>query len=318
MGRMPERPWKEDLKDLFSVHAGERRAVLFLLVCCALALGWAVYAQWFAPRHVPDAADLQVTWAELKPVVPDSGRTRRGDRDAPPRRLFAFDPNHLPTEQWLALGLTERQADVIHRFEARGGRFRTKADLARMRVVDPDLFRAWRPHILLPDSLPRRAAAPRYPVSDSTRRHAPRTPGGMAARSIARVELNAADSATLVALPGIGPAFARGIIKYRERLGGFHSLEQLAEVHVLRDKPEAVARLRTLLTLDTALVRRYDPNTCTAEELGPHPAAGWKVAKALVAYRRQHGPFRAVGDVKGCVLITDSIFRRLSPYLRLQ
>ena len=140
----------------------------------------------------------------------------------------------------------------------------------------------------------------------------------MAARSIARVELNAADSATLVALPGIGPAFARGIIKYRDRLGGFHSLDQLAEVHVLRDKPEAVARLRTLLTLDTALVRRYDPNTCTAEELGPHPAAGWKVAKALVAYRRQHGPFRAVGDVKGCVLITDSVFRRLSPYLRLQ
>ena len=53
----------------------------------------------------------------------------------------------------------------------------------------------------------------------------------------------------------------------------------------------------------------------TAEELGPHPYGGWKVAKALVAYRKQHGPFKTVADIKGCVLVTDSVYRKLAPYL---
>lgn len=317
MGRTPQRPWREELKDLLSVHAGERRAVLFLLGCCALALGWAAYAQWFAPRRVPDASALQLALAELKPAAQDSGRGRGADAEAAPRMLFAFDPNRLPTEQWLALGLTERQADVMHRFEARGGRFRTKADVARMRVVSPGLFSAWRPYILLPDSLPRRSADPARPAAGgSAWRPAPRSIGPPG-RTMARVEINGADTAALVALPGIGPAFARGIIKYRDRLGGFHSLDQLAEVYVLRDKPDALARLRDLLTLDTALVHRMDPNTCTVDELGHHPAAGWKVARALVAYRKQHGPFRTVGDVQGCALVTDSVYRRLAPYLRI-
>ena len=313
------RPLKEELKDLLSVHTGERRAILVLLGCCAVALGWAVYQQWFAPRLVADADALRIAWAGLAPAEgtrSDSVRSGTG-RTAGAPQLFAFDPNDLPVEQWVALGLSERQADAIHRFEAKGGRFRTKADVARMRVVDPALFAAWAPYIQLPDSLPVRERATEYRISDSALQRAVERPLPKARSESPRVELNSADSAALVAVPGIGPAFARGIIKYRDKLGGFHSLDQLAEVYILRDKPDAVARLRERLSLDTARVRRFDPNTCTAEELGPHPAAGWKVAKALVAYRKQHGPFRTVGDVKGCALVTDSVYRRLSPYLRI-
>ena len=78
-----------------------------------------------------------------------------------------------------------------------------------------------------------------------------------AERTVQRgLELNSADSATLVAVPGIGPAFARGILKYREKLGGYHSLDQLAEVYVLKDKPDAVAKLKDRLVLDTLMMRQ--------------------------------------------------------------
>jgi competence ComEA-like helix-hairpin-helix protein len=132
------------------------------------------------------------------------------------------------------------------------------------------------------------------------------------------VELNKADSAELVAVPGIGPSFARSILRYRERLGGFTNLEQLAEVPILRNKPDALQELNAKLTVDPDAVLRVPLNTCTVEELGRHPYMGWKVARALVAYRQQHGPFKRVEDITGCVLVTDSIRDRMAPYLTVE
>ncbi len=312
--RHPQRPLKEGLKDLFSVNAGDRRGVGQLLLLFFLAAGWAVYEQFFATNVVQDKAALELAWAEApmaagSSIAGDQGSDRQGDeRDVV---LFTFDPNKLPAEQWVALGLSERQAAAIHRFEAKGGQFRTKRDLARMYVVDAELYARWEPFILLPDSLPRKTFAEQHHFAETdrtdtvSRSHAYR----------ATVEINAADTNRLVDVRGIGPAFARAIVKYRDRLGGFYSLDQLSEVYILRDKPEAVADLKSRLLLDTLMVRRLPINSVTAEELGPHPYAGWKLAKALVAYRKQHGSFKAVADIKGCVLVTDSVYRKLAPYL---
>jgi competence ComEA-like helix-hairpin-helix protein len=132
------------------------------------------------------------------------------------------------------------------------------------------------------------------------------------------VEVNTADSAVLVALPGIGPAFAKGILKYRDRLGGYHRLDQLAEVYVLKDKPDAIARLNTLLVVDSMMVRKVPINTCSVEELAAHPYAGWKVAKPLIAYRDQHGPFSSVQDITACQAVGEDVFRKLAPYLTVE
>jgi competence protein ComEA len=295
-------------KDALSMHRHERRGFLLLLAGCTAAAAWVTYEQWIQP---PDDRELAVLstamepWAEARRTARDTAHEARLRADRP--ALFPFDPNGLPLDQWMALGLSERQAAVIHKYEAGGGRFRSKRDVARMRVVDPELFAQWAPFIQLPDSLPPRGdptGGMARAASDFPARYVPRA-----------VEVNSADSVALVAVPGIGPSFAKGIIKYRDRLGGFHSLDQLAEVYVLKDKPDAVATLKQRLVLDTLMIRRIPVNTATVEELAAHPYLGWKVAKALVAYRGQHGAFPDVAGIKGCVLVSDSLFRKLAPYL---
>lgn len=316
-----DRHWKEEFKDLFSVPAGERNGIVMLMSLCFFASGWVVYEQYIAPDEVKDKAALEVVWAQMKADEGSSiGGDQRSDRQAVDEKLvlFKFDPNHLPLEQWVALGLSERQASSILRYEAKGGQFRTKRDVAKMFVVDPELFARWEPFIQLPDSIARKTYAdrqrfPEYERPDSAVRRYPDTP----ARSFAKVlvEINSADTNQLVEVRGIGPAYARSIVKYRDRLGGFHNLDQLSEVYILRDRPDAVAELKTRLLLDTLMLRRFPLNSFTAEELGPHPYAGWKVAKALVAYRKLHGPFKTVADIKKCVLVSDSVYRKLAPYL---
>lgn len=307
MARSPT--WKDGL----DLHRTERRGFTLLAVACLLAAAWVTWEEWLRPE---DPATLRQAHAAVAAWPADTARRmalRPGkEAAAPVAQLFAFDPNGLPLEQWVALGLSERQAAAIHAYERAGGRFRNKRDVARMRVVDPELFAQWAPYIQLPDS-----SAPRKPWPEQV---AERGPGNenwptRAAGTQWIVELNSADSAALVAVPGIGPAFARALLKYRDKLGGYRSLDQLAEVYVLRDKPDAVARIRERLVVDPLLLRRIPVNTASVEQLARHPYGNWQVARALVAYRGQHGPFRDVAAIKGCALVSDSVFLKLAPYL---
>ncbi|MFN3875700.1 MAG: ComEA family DNA-binding protein [Flavobacteriales bacterium] len=319
------RPFKEQLQELFSLHRAERRgtAALIVLMLCSGGAYW--YHRY---RYRPPTDDLEPLRAELEAwLAQRDGADRREEQAATPAAPFPFDPNSIDAEAWQRLGLSARQADAIGRYLSKGGRFRSKADLARFRAIGPDQLERLRPFILLPDSLPRATApaarpatfagTPQYQAPPPAS-NAAASPSARPAAAVRKAEVNTADSAALVALPGIGPAFARGIIRYRDRLGGFRSLNQLAEVRVLKDKPDAVQRLKELLEVDTLAVRRIAINTCTAEDLAAHPYARWDIAKPVIAYRQHHGPFRSLEELRAIPAFDEERFRKLAPYLSLE
>jgi competence ComEA-like helix-hairpin-helix protein len=128
-----------------------------------------------------------------------------------------------------------------------------------------------------------------------------------------RLELNRADTLELRRIRGIGAATSRRIVDYRQRLGGFLRTEQLLEVYGMDSLTYEV--VLKYLTLDTGFVKPLDVNGLDLEGLADHPYVGWNLAKKIVAYRRQHGPYTKGVDVLG-ILALDSLDRyRLAPYL---
>lgn len=312
--QLPLKPLREQLKDFVYLHSGERRGNAVLLVILLSLSIWVALRNWVFQPSLPDTAALKEEmqrWVEERAAA---------DADTLVSEPFPFDPNSIERAEWMALGFTDRQVDGIERYLNKGGRFRVKRDLARMYSIRPGQYERLEPYILLPDSLVPKARRDRYPTdrkewpSNQPRTEFPRTERS----PFRKVEVNTADSLQLVALPGIGSSFAKGILKYRDGLGGFHSLEQLDEVYVLKDKPDALARVKELLVVDTLAIRRIPINTCTVEELAAHPYVRWKLAKPLIAYRQQHGPFKSPEDIMGCVLIDEALFRKLAPYLSLE
>lgn len=123
------------------------------------------------------------------------------------------------------------------------------------------------------------------------------------------ININTADTSQLQRIPGIGAAYARAIIHYRERLGGFVSMQQLHEIHGLPAGIETWIRLPTGQAL-----RRININRATFKELLSHPYLNYQQVKAIVNRRNKTGVLRDWQDLAGNPFFGEHDFIRLAPY----
>ena len=129
-------------------------------------------------------------------------------------------------------------------------------------------------------------------------------------RPMEPLELNALDSAELVRLPGIGPATAMKIIRYRERLGGYSGISQLAEIEGLPD-----SLMKWFIITDTIPIRQIQVNRATLAELRRHPYIDFYQARAIVEYRGERGVIKGPEQLSFLEEFTAQDIIRLKPYL---
>jgi len=118
----------------------------------------------------------------------------------------------------------------------------------------------------------------------------------------------------LISVKGIGPFYAKQILKYRNELGGFINYEQFTEIWGLEKLD--VEKIKLLTTIDILLISKININSATIEKLRHHPYLNYKQAKMIVNYRAQHGVFRSVKDIQKIRPISQEIFRKIAPYLQ--
>ena len=128
------------------------------------------------------------------------------------------------------------------------------------------------------------------------------------------LDINAIDSVSLEALPRIGPAIAGRICRFREALGGFHSVGQLREVWGMH--PDQAEGIIPWFQVGTGVFRHLCLNSTSYNQLRSHPYIRFEGANAITAYRRGNG-LENVEDLKGAIPVSDSLFRRWAPYLRV-
>ena len=132
-------------------------------------------------------------------------------------------------------------------------------------------------------------------------------------RQLLVVELNTADTTTLQLLHGIGPAYARRIVRYRERLGGFTDITQLLEVYGFT--PNLLNHIAPFLTLDTTAIRRFDINSIGLKQLKQHPYIEYYQARDIVNLRNKGVHFNNADDLRAVPSMADSTLERLLPYI---
>ena len=129
------------------------------------------------------------------------------------------------------------------------------------------------------------------------------------------IDINRADSAQLLPLPGIGPVFASRLIKYRNLLGGYASVDQLNEVYGISQ--ETVDGIANRIFIDTTAVNMLDLNSATFRELLRHPYLEYEDVKAIVNYRDFAGTIQSFRELQENYILPDSLMNRVEPYFKL-
>jgi DNA uptake protein ComE-like DNA-binding protein len=115
-------------------------------------------------------------------------------------------------------------------------------------------------------------------------------------------------------IKGIGPGFAVRILKYRERLGGFISLNQLREVYGLDSAK--YDQIKPQIKLENNNIKQIEINKCTFDQLKGFPYLNYKLSNTIINYRKQHGNFKSAADLNKIAILNPEIIQKIAPYLK--
>ncbi|MBP1637462.1 MAG: hypothetical protein H6Q18_251 [Bacteroidetes bacterium] len=228
-------------------------------------------------------------------------------------QLFTFDPNQADSTDFVRLGLKPYIAKNILKYRNKGGKFRKAEDFGKVYGISPEKMNELLPYIQIADN--------KQNKTDQNENNEPETKPEKSAiinsgKKDIIVELNSADTTSLLQIRGIGRKYAKGIVGYRRILGGYYSVEQLREVYGMR--PENFEKIKPFLTIDPSFITKINVNKASIERLKSHPYFNFSKAKSLYEYRRDKGKLRSMDDLRNLKEFSTEDLTRIEPYLSFE
>lgn len=218
-------------------------------------------------------------------------------------KLFQFDPNSATEDDFLTLGLSSKTAKILLKYRNKGGKFYKKEDLKKIYSLSEKDYNRIAPYVIIANQNKTFSSGNKYPNYENEK--APKT--------IGKVYLNTATAADLKTLKGIGPAYSKRIIEYRNALGGFISINQLKEVYGFPDS--TFQQLKDYFIIEPWKIKKINVNMATEEELAIHPYIRKFMAKNILLLRTDLKKINEIAQLRQVPLINEEKFRKIAPYL---
>ena len=302
----------DSLRKWFSFSKGERVAIVTILAAILIL----VLACLFRPsrQSLSDESlhNLDSLLA-LRQSAIEEQQQKQAEKAQEVAELhpFPFNPNTLSEEEWLRIGLTDRQVRNIMNYKAKGGKFYLKKDLGRLYTISEEEFAQLEPFIVLPEvsRSTRNKTSAQSGVSTSSTSAKP-----VEKKAIPIVDLNTVDSTTLVELPQIGPYTAVRIIEFREKLGGFVDKEQLRDVKGM-DEARFTA-IQPYINLGAVEIRKVDVNRADFKTLVHHPYLSYEQVKRIFNQREKRGMIKNWEQLEALLLEEGEVNPLLEQYVK--
>ena len=299
---------KQFFKDYLSFNKRERNGIFVLLLILTIVIAVPRVIRLFSKKENVDVSSFQNDISKFEKYIINNNDSSKQkdfdyeniDKSVAENKLnpFYFNPNGLPAEKWKELGFDDKQIRIIKNFEAKGGKFYKKEDLKKIYGISESEYAVLEPYIQISDEHKKDRKEFTHNKSD---------------KNTEVIELNSADTNGLKKLKGIGSWYAKKIIAYRNRLGGFYKKEQLLEVKGIDSSK--YAGFADFVSINKFLIKTININTATFDELRLHPYLSYNIANSLINIRKVHGKFNTVADIKKSALITANIYEKIFPYL---
>lgn len=307
------------IKSVFTFNKSEQRAILFTLFLILIVIAINLTLPYLIRKDKNDYSTFRKeieNFRQAQQMIADSIRIEqlqnRGElsEELAEQKLnpFPFNPNQLPEEAWLQLGLTEKQVNTIKNFESKGGKFNRKEDLRKMYSISDAEYTILEPYIRIPAPYKAKIS----PIESNIEEKKPAT------KKIRymNVEINGADSSTFVNSLQLPPWIATRIISYRELLGGYYKSSQLIEVYGFDSAN--YYKIEKYLQVDTSFIDPININAAGFKEILRHPYISFDMTKKIINHRNSRGLFKSTYQLIELGILSESTYIKVKPYLSVK
>lgn len=301
----------------------ERIAILVLLlaICCVIILPYITtsHRRYTDITTSADTAWLMAANALQQKPMSNPSKTNSEDKNkyqyiqsenfsqpTPNTPLFVFDPNMAEVEDLRRLGLREKTIQILVNYRNKGGKFKKAEDLQKIYGLKQEEYERLLPYIVItpPTSAPSSSLPLRSTYMEDVVKSRPTL-----------IEINSADRETFKSLYGIGDKLATRIINFRNKLGGFYSIEQIGETYGLADS--VFNKIKPHLQVNAEMVQKINVNTATYDELNNHPYINSQTAYQILKYRKENGSINDIEAIKSLVQPND-VFDKIKHYIKTE
>lgn len=312
---------RQFLKDYFNFTKKERQGVVLTGILILLLVLFSFFSPYFIKEETIDFTQFENEIARLR--IDSSTKkwySKNYDdeyfNDHTPvksekfkiPKAFVFDPNTATIDDWVKLGIRQRTAQTIQKYIAKGGRFHQPSDLKKIWGLSKTDADRLIPYITIKNPAKEQPVYEKKVYPERSYSYTPHV--------INNVDINTADSTAYITLPGIGSKLSKRIIAFRDKLGGFYSIDQVGETYFLPDS--TFQKIKPYLTMSNSSVKKININTSSIDEMKIHPYIRYHLANAIFQYRQQHGNFNSIEQVKKILIITEDIYLKIFPYLTIE
>jgi competence protein ComEA len=287
--------FKDIINSYFGFNRRQRNGLLVLCMLCFVLLVVRITYPYFLKSEKIIINDL--------PLIADSVAQENSvlNNSTPVAvKLKNFDPNKVNYEELLSLGLSEKVSKIFLKFRLKGFVFRKKEDLKKVYGISDKKYSELEPYISIAGKN----------ESDGTKEKIAEEKKKTAAETKNLIDINVADSTTLTTINGIGPSFAKRIMKYREILGGYANIEQLKEVFGFT--AEMFEKIGPQVKVNSPALKKLNLNKDDFKVINRHPYISYEQTKAIFDQKRS---VPITPEVLKEILQDNSLFEKLSPYI---
>lgn len=231
----------------------------------------------------------------------------------------SFDPNELSQQDWMDIGLSEKQSTSLLKYKYAIGGFKNADDFSKAYAINEDLFEAIVDLLIFPKQ---EEVEPKkqLPKEKSTKKRIQYEKTDVREEKFVLTNevfnINTAQEEDFVKIKGIGPYFAEKIISTRNDFGGFVDLDQVLAINNWSDV--TIEQINKHFVIDKSNVQKLNINVLSVYELKKHPYIDWNVAQSIVELRKDLTYFRSTDEVIKSVFVDLQLYRKLEPYLTIE
>jgi DNA uptake protein ComE-like DNA-binding protein len=269
------------IKSYFKFSQGQRLGILLLFAIIITSQ----IAYFFVDfSTVSKDSPEKEQWMSLQSQI-DSLKNQR--KEYVPK-IYPFNPNFITDYKGYKLGMSVPEIDRLLAFRKQNKYVNSLEEFQAVTKVSDSLLNAISPYFKFPDWVKNKKQFKEYKNYSHS--------AFAKKEKVIVIDINKATQEDLIKIYGIGDAISLRILKFKESLGGFVSMEQMNDVWGL--SPEVIENLNShFKVMAVPNVKKIDINNASIKELSQFPYFNYQLARQIVTFRSMNGDFKNVDDL---------------------